>query len=153
MKIRTVALTVATCLLGLALCHASPLVGTWKLNDAKSKFSPGAPKSVTVVYTVEGDSLKCTIDGVDGDGKATHSEWTGKADGKDYPVTGDSGSDARSLKMVNEHSYKVAAKQGGKVLYSGELVISADGKSRTVTLRGASADGKKISSTAVYDKQ
>jgi hypothetical protein len=154
MKIRTIALTVATCVIGLTLCYAeSPLIGTWKLNDAKSKFSPGASKSVTVVYTAAGDSLKCTIDGVDGDGKPTHTEWTGKPDGKDYPVTGDSGSDARSLKMVNEHSYKVAAKQGGKVLYSGELVVAADGKSRTVTLHGTGADGKKMASTAVYDKQ
>jgi hypothetical protein len=154
MKARTIVLTVATCLIGLTLCYAeSPLMGTWKLNEAKSKFAPGASKSVTVVYTAAGDSLKCTIDGVDGDGKPTHTEWTGKTDGKDYPVTGDSNVDSRSLKMVNEHTYKVATKKGDKVIASGELVIAADGKSRTVKLHGTSADGKKISSTAVYDKQ
>jgi hypothetical protein len=154
MKVRTIVLTVATCLIGLTLCYAeSPLMGTWKLNEAKSKFSPGASKSVTVVYTAEGDSLKCTIDGVDGAGKPTHNEWTGKADGKDYPVTGDANLDSRSLNMVNEHTYKVATKKGGKVLGSGEVVIAADGKSRTVTLDSTSADGKKTSSTAVYDKQ
>ena len=36
-----------------------------------------------------GDSVKVTTDGTDRDGKPVHGEWTGKFDGKDYPVTGD----------------------------------------------------------------
>jgi ribosomal protein L21E len=59
-------------------------MGTWKLNEAKSKIGAGSPKNTTVVYEATGDDVKVTVDGTDGDGKPVHSEWTGKYDGKDY---------------------------------------------------------------------
>jgi hypothetical protein len=154
MKVRTIALTLAVCLAGVALCYArDPVMGSWKLNEAKSKFGPGASKSVTVVYEAAGDNMKCTIDGVDGQGKPTHTEWVGKFDGKDYPVTGDPTVTTRSVKMINEHTMEVANKKDGKVVASGKIVIAPDGKSRTVTLTGTDSTGKKTHSTAVYDKQ
>src|SRR6266404_1744476 len=72
-------------------------IGTWKLNEAKSKLATGLPKNSIVVYEETGDDVKVTVDGTDKDGKAAHNEWTGKVDGKDYPVTGDPNSDTRSL--------------------------------------------------------
>ena len=149
MRKRSIALTVAFCL-AAALCFASPLMGTWKLNDAKSKIPAGAPKSITVTYEAAGDSIKCTIDGTDPEGKPTHTVWTGKFDGKDYPV--DDGT-TRSAKMINAHTYNVAVKKDGKVTMSGKIVIAADGKTRTVTLSGMDASGKKMTSVAAYDKQ
>jgi hypothetical protein len=128
-------------------------MGTWKLNEAKSKFSPGAPKNTTVVYEAAGDSVKVTVDGVGADGKPSHNEWTGKFDGKDYPVTGDSSVDTRSYKRVDAHTLKLTNKKGDKVAMSGTATVSADGKTRTVTISGTDASGKKISATAVYDKQ
>jgi len=153
MKARTILLTLLTCFFSLTLCFASPMMGSWKLNEAKSKFSPGASKSVTVVYEAADDKVKCTIDGVDGQGKPTHNEWVGKFDGKDYPVTGDPNISSRSLKMVNDHTFEAANKKDGKVVSSGRIVIAPDGKSRTVTLHGTDATGKKTESTAVYDKE
>jgi len=128
-------------------------MGTWKLNEAKSKFSPGAPKNTTVVYEAAGDSVKVTVDGVGADGKPSHNEWTGKFDGKDYPVTGDSSVDTRSYKRVDAHTLKLSNKKGDKVTMSGTAAVSADGKTRTVTISGTDASGKKVSATAVYDKQ
>ena len=128
-------------------------MGTWKLNEAKSKFSPGAAKNSTVVYEAAGDSVKVTVDGVGADGKPSHSEWTGKFDGKDYPVTGDSSVDTRSYKRVDAHTLKLTNKKGDKVTMSGTATVSADGKTRTVTISGTDASGKKVSATAVYDKQ
>ena len=119
MKTRLIALTIVMmCFAGVALCAAadSAMLGTWKLNEAKSKIPAGASKSVTVVYEAAGDDLKCTIDGVDGAGKPTHTEWTGKIDGKDYPVTGDPNQSTRSLKKINAHSFEVTIKKDGKVL-------------------------------------
>ncbi len=153
MKSRTVVLSLAMFFFGLTVCFASPMMGTWKLNDAKSKFSPGASKSVTVMYEAAGDDMKCTIDGVDGQGKPYHNVWTGKFDGKDYPVTGDSEGNTRSIKKINDQKYEAVNKKDGKVVTSGSIVIAADGKSRTVTLSGTDSMGKKTSSTAVYDKQ
>ncbi len=128
-------------------------IGTWKLNEAKSKIGPGAPRNNTVVYEAAGDNVKVTVDGTDSDGKATHSEWTGKYDGKDYPVSGDPNSDARSLKRIDDHTLGLTVKKGDKVTTTGRIVVSADGKTRTVTTSGTDAKGKKVSSTAVYDKQ
>jgi hypothetical protein len=128
-------------------------MGTWKLNEAKSKIAAGAPKNITVVYVAAGDSIKVTVDGTDAEGKPTHSEWTGKFDGKDYPVTGDATSDMRSYKKIDDHTLDLTNKKDGKVTVSGRAVVAADGKTRTVTMSGTDAKGKKTESTAVYDKQ
>jgi hypothetical protein len=154
MKVRTTVLLLSTLLVSVSLCLASDSnVGTWKLNEAKSKIAPGFPKNLTVTYEAVGDDLKATVDGVDGQGKPTHTEWTGKFDGKDYPVTGDPSSDMRSVKKIDDHTMLLTVKKDGKVTMTGKLVLAADGKSRTLTLSGTDAAGKKIHSTAFYDKQ
>jgi hypothetical protein len=154
MKTRTIILTVVTCFAGLTLCFAqNPNLGTWKLNEAKSKFTPGGVKNNTVVVESAGDNVKVTIDGVDAQGKPLHNEWTGKFDGKDYPLTGDPTWDSRSYKAINDHAADLASKKDGKVTMTGRLVVSADGKTRTVTTSGTDAMGKKVHSTSVYDKQ
>jgi hypothetical protein len=128
-------------------------MGTWKLNEAKSKFSPGAAKNTSVVYTAAGDSIKVVVDGVAADGKPTHNEWTGKFDGKDYPLSGDPAADTRCYKKIDAHTLELTNKNGGKVVASGKITVSADGKTRTVTTSGTDANGKKVGATAVYDKQ
>jgi hypothetical protein len=153
MRIKAIAVAVAVCLMA-AVCLASDMnMGTWKLNDAKSKGAPGAPKNSTVSYEMVGDKIKCTIDGVDGSGKPSHSEWVGMFDGKDYPVTGDANSDMRSYKKVDDHTLEVSQKKGGKVMSTAKIVISADGKTRTVTLDNKDASGKMTTVVGVYDKQ
>ena len=154
MKTRTILLTLLLCFVGATVCFAADVfIGTWKLNEAKSKIAAGSLKNTTVVYEAAGDSVKVTTDGTDGDGKPSHSEWTGKFDGKDYPVTGDPSTDTRSYKTVNAHTLAFTNKKGDKVTISGRGVVSADGKTRTVTITGTDSKGKKYTSTAVYDKQ
>ena len=154
MNARKTVITVAMLFVGLTMCFAeNPHLGTWKLNEAKSKVSPGTQKNLTVSYETVGDNIKATLDGVDGKGKPTHNEWTGKFDGKDYPVTGDPSSDSRAFKSVDAHTWDLTVKKGGKVTMTGKVVMAADGKTRTVTISGTTAAGKKIESTAVYDKQ
>jgi hypothetical protein len=154
MRTRTILLTLAVCFVGAAAALAADAnVGTWKLNSAKSKFTPGTPKNDTVIVEVAGDNMKITVDGTDGDGKPAHNMWTGKFDGKDYAVTGDPASDMRSYRKVNNRTLTLALKKGGKVTTTGRIVLSANGKSRTVTITGTDPQGKKVASTAVYDKQ
>ena len=131
MKAKAIVTSVALCFVGVALCFAADgFIGTWKLNEAKSTLIAGTPKNITVVYAAMGDTIKVTIDGTDAAGKPAHSEWTGKFDGKDYPVTGDSSSDARSVKKVDDHTLTF-----------------------NVTTEGTDSAGKKLTATAVYDKQ
>lgn len=154
MKARATVLTLALCFVGVALCIAADgFMGTWKLNEAKSKIGTGAPKNSTVVYEAAGENVKVTIDGTDGEGKPLHSEWTGKFDGNDYPVTGDPGVDMRSVKKVNDHTLTATQKKDGKVTTTARIVLSPDGQTRRVTASGKDAKGNKTSSTAVYDKQ
>jgi hypothetical protein len=155
MKARAVLLILALCFVGVAAAYAADdaFMGTWKLNEAKSKFGLGATKNTTVIYEAAGDNVKITVEGTDKDGKATHNEWTGKFDGKDYPVTGDPTSDARSYKKINDHTLTFTATKDGKATLSGRIVVSPDGKSRTATTTATDAKGTKVKSTAVYDKQ
>ena len=154
MNLKTIELTLILCLFGAAFCFADdPQMGTWKLNEAKSKFATGATKNNTVVYEAAGDNVKITADGTDKDGKSTHNQWTGNFDGKDYPVTGDPTSDMRSYKKIDDRTLKMTVKKDGKVTASGRIVVSADGKSRTVTTSGTNAEGKRVQNRVVYDKQ
>jgi hypothetical protein len=142
------------CLALSVTCWASdPNVGSWKLNDSKSKIPAGAPKNSTVTYTAEGDQYKCVVEGVDAKGNPAHNEWTGKFDGKDYPVTGDPNSDSRAIKMTSKNRYSLTNKKDGKTTVTGTFSLSADGKTRTVTTTGMDDQGKKRTSTAVYDRQ
>jgi hypothetical protein len=144
MKIRTIGLTLALCFFVGAACFAAddPNMGTWKLNEAKSKTAPGMEKLTTVVY-----------DGTDASGKPIHNEWTGKFDGKDYAVTGDPTSDMRSYKKIDAHTLKFTVKKGDKTTALGRIVVAADGKSRTVTAKGTDEHGKAFKNTSAYDKQ
>ena len=156
MKTRTCMLGLAVLFAAVTVCFASDdaaVMGTWKLNEAKSKIGAGAPKNTKVVYEPAGDSIKVTVEGVAADGSATHSEWTGKFDGKDYPVTGDPAADTRSYKKVNARTLALTNKKDGKAVITGKIVVSADGKTRTVTISGTDAKGKKITSSAVYEKE
>ncbi len=154
MKARTLLLTLALCFIGAAVSFAdNPNMGTWKLNDAKSKIPAGFVKNTTVVYEAAGDSVKVTTDGTDKNGNPGHTEWTGKFDGKDYPLTGDPAADSRSYKTIDDHTMMLTNKKDGKVVVSGRIDISADGKSRTLRVTRTDAAGKKSTSRAVYDKQ
>ena len=154
MKARMLLLTIALCFAGTALSFAqSPQMGTWKLDEAKSKIPAGVVKNTTVIYANEGDNIKVTTDGVGGDGKPMHTEWTGKFDGKEYPLTGDPTADSRSYKMIDEHKLELTSKKSGKETNSGRIEVSKDGKTRTLHLSATDSSGKKVSGVSMYDKQ
>src|SRR5947209_6754007 len=111
------------CLFALAAFAADANVGNWKLNDAKSKIPAGSSKNTEVSYTTVGDQFKGTTDGVDGTGKPTHSEWTGKFDGKDYPLTGTGQGDSRAIKKIDDHHYSLAVKKDGKATITGTITL------------------------------
>ena len=154
MKARTIGTSIVSFLVGAALALAADAnMGTWKLNEGKSKISAGTGKNLNVVYAAAGDKIKVVVDGVDGAGKPTHNEWVGMFDGKDYAVTGDPNSDTRSYKKVDASTMELTTKKGGKAMVSGKIVLAADGKSRTLTVNGTDAAGKTVATVAVYDKQ
>lgn len=153
MKARTALLTLAMCLLAGTLWAAeNPTIGTWKLDEVKSKIVPGVGKNTTVIYTADGDNMKVTLDGVNSSGEATHSEWIGKLDGKPYPVTGDPNINMRSVKQVNPHTLDVDSMKDGKSVGTAKVVISKNGKTRELTTH-STVNGKKVESHYFYNKE
>ena len=156
MKTKAIAFALALSCLAAAPSFASGpdcMMGTWKLNAKKSSIAKGEGRNYTVVYDQNlFGKVKVTVDGVDAKGKAAHNEWSGRFDGKDYAVTGDPQSDMRAYTRVNDHNLSMTGKKAGKVVWTGRVSVSADGKSRTVTVNGTNAKGKKFKSTSVYDK-
>jgi len=155
MKIRSIILVVVLCLVALSLGFAAdnPNIGTWKLNEAKSKIPAGVGKNTTVVYSAAGSNIKVTTDGVDPSGKPTHSEWTGQFDGKPYPVTGMSTVDARAVTAKGDRTLDIVNMKDGKSVGTAKVELAKDGKSRTLETEGTSPDGKKYKAKFVYDKQ
>jgi len=153
MKTRIAVIALAISFMAVAASFAAgPHIGNWKLNEGKSKIAAGMGKNSMVSYVEQKDKIKVTVDGVDKDGKPTHSVWVGKFDGKAYPVKGNLPYNSVSYKVVNDRTNDIMAMKDGKLLWSGQIVVAPDGKSRTVTVSGTGADGKKFKSKVVYDK-
>jgi len=150
-------------LLFLALATALPqigfaqtiMVGTWKLNLTKSKYSPGpAPKSSTIIFEAVGQGFRGTIEGIDAQGNPTKAVFgVFFLDGKSHPVTGFPAYDAVSIKQINDSTWECTRTKAGKVVQIGTDEISADGKTRTLTTTGVNENGQHINNVAVYDKQ
>jgi hypothetical protein len=133
---KTIALSLGLILVAGALNAADPFEGTWKLNESKSKLTAGTDKDTKIVYNsgLVRDKVTVTTDGLEGNGTPIHSEWKGKFDGKDYPITGDPDANTRSYKKMNDRTLYMTAKKGAEVIIQGLIVVSADGKSQDVNL-------------------
>jgi hypothetical protein len=140
--------------LGFTVWAADPATGTWKLNAAKSKYSPGPPpQSATITYEETADGIKRTGESVDGEGKKTSFEYTAKYDGKEYPVSGSDDFDTISLRKINDHTVQATLKKSGKVVSTARRAVAKDGEVMTLTITGTNAKGQKMKNTAVYEKQ
>lgn len=128
-------------------------LGTWTLNLAKSRFSPGpAPKTSAVTFSAAGQGVKAVIDGVGPDGAKVHWEYTANFDGKPYRVTGNPNGDMVVVKRVNATTVESSYTLQGKPTIVNTRVVSADGKTLTVTSTGTTAQGQKIKDVLVFEK-
>ena len=129
-------------------------LGTWKMNVAGSKFTPGpAPKSQTLKFEQTKDGIQLTTDGVAADGAVRHGSYVSKFDGKDVAWAGNPDADMASPKKIDDNSYENTWKKGGKATIMAKVVVSKDGKTLTVTNTGTNAKGQAVSNVVVYDKQ
>jgi len=152
LRILAIAL-LSTLFVGTTALAADAVDGTWKLNVAKSKFAGTAPKSATRVYTESADGTGLDQKMVGSDGKEMSMHVTVVYDGKDHPITGNPDADSGAAKVIDAHTTDFTLKRGGKVVGSVHRVVSADGKTLTVTNKGTHVDGKTYEDTLVFDKQ
>jgi hypothetical protein len=141
-------------LVGSAFAQSDPQVGVWKLNVAKSKYSPGpVPNSATTTIEAVGAGTKVVVDQTMADGTARHWEFTANYDGKDSPVTGNPDVDTVARTRLNGTTVQTISKKAGKVVTTQTSAVSSDGKTRTVTTKGVNASGQQIHNVAIYEKQ
>ena len=143
-------------LLGTALAAwgADPVVGTWKLNIAKSKFDPGPPpRSQTRTYEALPGGMKVTLRTVTAGGDSTVIELPQNLDGKDYPVMGPGPADAIVMTKIDDQTAGAILKHGDTTVGESRRIVSADGKTLTVTYKGTDPEGLMVNNTAVYDRQ
>jgi hypothetical protein len=159
MRIKTLAAFAMTLLLvALALnvpvAAADQQSGTWKMDPAKSNYSPGpAAKSITVKIESDADNIKLSSDGIDATGNPTHIEYTAKYDGKDYPITGAPNADTVALERTDANTTRSTLKKDGQVVMTVTSVVAKDGKTRTSTFKGKNAQGQDVNNIVVYNKQ
>ena len=128
--------------------------GTWKMNPAQSKYSPGpAAKSVSLKIEADEKGVKIDAEGTDGGGNPTHVAYDAKFDGKDYAVTGVANADTVSVKRVGADTIQATMKKGDQVVMTVTSKVSTDGKTRTSTFHGKDAQGRTVHNVVVYDKQ
>jgi len=131
-----------------------PRVGSWKLNVAKSTYSPGPPpQSGTLKIEASGQGEKVTADGINAAGTPTMTRYTANYDGKDYPLAGVLNANTVSLKRIDARTTERTDKKDGKVTVTLTRVVSQDGKTMTVTTKGTNAQGQTVNNVAVWERQ
>jgi hypothetical protein len=148
-------LGLSSVLIAAAFAQTDPQLGVWRLNVAKSTYSPGpTPKSATTTITAVGAGVKISVDQVLPDGTKRHWEFTSNNDGKDVPVTGNNpDADMAARTRINATTMQTVLKKAGKVTITQTSVVSSDGKTRTITTKGVNAAGQQVNNVAVYEKQ
>ena len=139
----------------LAVLGADNSLGTWRLNVAKSTYSP-APlpvRSLTSTRAAWNGGVKVTNTGELTDGSPINSGYTAKYDGTESPVTGTVW-DTILVKQVDADAFTTETKKtGGTYHATGQVKVSGDGKTMTVTSKGTNAEGKPFTASYVYEKQ
>jgi hypothetical protein len=132
---------------------ADPLVGTWKLNVGKSTFSGPPPTGMTITYATDGDWVVAKSERVDEHGKPVSRSNKYKLDGKEYSFEGPYGKSMMTVKKTGERETTTTHKYAGGNTLTQKAVISADGKTRTVTSKGKNEKGQTVDARTVYERQ
>jgi hypothetical protein len=151
---KTLVLSLSVCFTAGTVAFAGEnWVGNWKLNAAKSKVGANAIQAQTLKFEVTPDGIKLTSEGTDPQGKPTKAGYTSKFDGKDVPWAGNPMADMAAPKRIDDNTYENVWKKGGKATVTAKVTVSPDGKTLTVSQAGTDAEGKAVTSLAVYDRQ
>lgn len=152
----TALLSVPVAVMGQSSDPSIATLGTWKLNVAKSKYEPAsaAPKSNMVKMEASQGGVKSTTDGIDAQGKPTHTEIAFKLDGKEYELKGvPDANSTRIYTRIDDRTYQFVNKVGGKVTTTVKAVLAADGKTRTLTTTGKNVQGQMVNNVAIWERQ
>jgi hypothetical protein len=154
--VRSILVGIVFAVTGLATAANAPdpVIGTWTLNVAKSKFTPGHElKSQTRTYTETAKGVSLKVSGMAADGAALSQQATFKYDGKSYPMSGTPDYDALSVQRLNDSIVTSTLLKAGKPVGTTIRTISMHGKVMTLSTKLKDANGKRNEMIAVYDKR
>ena len=157
MLARTITVVLAMLVASVGLrAQDNPLLGTWKINLAKTKYNAGTPpKNQVITYDMVGDALRLTAEIDNAQGHVTNS-YTAKYDGKDYPFTStarNAAGETVRLKRMDANTTQRTTWFQGKQIGTVNEVVSNGGKTLTRTQKGVSAQGQPVDNVQVLDKQ
>ena len=129
-----------------------PIPGTWELDTDNSTFAPGQPPlSRTMKFEMRDGGLFHQTLTPNLFGGSNIIQYTAKFDGKEYDIIG-TGLDTVSLKRIDANTIERAGKESGKTAETCVMKVSADGKTLTVTTKGAFR-GTEYSSVQILKRQ
>jgi hypothetical protein len=131
-----------------------PVLGTWELNLARSRYSPGPPpRSETRVFAQDGDVIRATSRSIDANGMTVGAVWAISYDGEERRIEGGSAGDSQRLVRLDAWTTEAILRRGGKIIQTSRREVSRDGKTMTVTLTGTNTSGQPVHNVMVFDKR
>ena len=147
---------------------ADPVDGTWRINLARSTYSPGPPPSPMTTQirrfaTVDGGWHLFELASVTPEGDAVFQSVAFKIDGKQYPVytnaslaafmtTGKPSSITRSWRRIDAYSTEFTTYTNGVAGLAIVRTVSKDGKTYTETSKGKDAQGRDVHNVVAFDR-
>jgi hypothetical protein len=145
---------VALCVAANLFAADDPFNGTWKLNAAKSKYTPGpGPQDETVTVTGDNGTYTVKFQGKTAEGETIEGDYTAKDDGTPAPLTGSPVADMISVRKINDRTVERRLMKAGKTVGQDRDTVSPDGKTLTVTGSVLNPKGVKGNYTVVFEKQ
>jgi TonB family protein len=127
-----------------AQVQAPPWVGGWDLDPTQSEYRAGAaPQRETIIISPYIGAYKITIARTD-NGRASQTEAIAKFDGTDVLAIGLRAPTTRAFTIVDDHTFEIVDKVNGLVTIRRRAAVSADGKTLTLTERGADEGGQAV---------
>ena len=128
------------------------IIGTWQLNVARSKYSPGpGPISETRTYSRGPNGIEGTIQRRFRDGRSERIEYVAEYD-REYPVMGTEDYDHILMKRITSRMAEAVLSHAGRVYGIARRVIAGDGRTMTITFRRENQSGPSVYNVAVYDR-
>ena len=138
---------------GVAAGTDDPLYGTWKLNVARSTWSPGSPyqSEVAKIEPYGEDGIKWYAEIVSGEGKKNTTQFSASFDGSEFTPGAEGGTSI--MLRVNRYITERINKKDGKITTIQRRTVSKDGQTLTITTVGIDPMGRPISNDMVFEKQ
>jgi len=139
----------------VSTASTDPFVGKWILNVHRSNYPPGTcPKRMVIEMATAGDGIRYHSETTYANGSTTQATYRAQYNGQEAIVTGAHGLLLPvSLKRINSHTVVASYTRLLQVTATSRRVVSADGRTMTITTVSKDRSGKRFTTLGVYQRQ